>query len=235
MHWGSIDVHGLVGHGAEANGYVFIPALFDFLPGVADHPDDAFDVPLDFDGVALWIRARIPSVFGVRPIRHHPHDGCVVDFPIVAVPRGGQPSSSVPFVCTESFNECAFLFPQTVASHVRSRVVEDFWTALLTEPLECCEFADWIYDCEEGPSLVGFDRRLGFDAIWCGDGDYVSWPSTYDPHVLPLPDEVLACLECAGAGEESFFPAGEPCETCGGVGHVKWFPAWTPSDESDDS
>jgi hypothetical protein len=235
-----IEFHGVRGSPAEADGVLFLPALFDFddpagpflrfdLTAAAPVGDwlGADDPYLDEAALLVyWARARIPRVFGFHPVSGWEADRDeVLDVPFLAVRLEPEIclSRAVPFLCVEGRRgpQLVFRTGEEDADLAR-RVAAAFWSLLLGDPGDLAEFRDLVYDPEGYWYTVAYERgRLSVD-------DFPDEDAGYDPdcepdaHAAALRRERFPCPDCDGTGIEHWEPYTEDCATCGGTGAVTW-------------
>lgn len=177
---------------------------------------------------ALWVRARLPAVFGYAPtvggdmLRQ---SFLAQGFLAVEGARSRADLRTSPFVCTDEADGPELLFPGSLPLEIREAVSGEFWSLLLSDPFDLRPFRghfydDYDHDCD-GPLEAGLDRA-GFYVESVGNWDSEDGRVVYDGHFGYPIRETRPCEECGGTGEESFCPAGAVCEICQGTGEVSW-------------
>ena len=209
-------------------GLVFAAARFDFdegregkcefplseaadeLPGFGMILGDASDF-LE----SAWVRGRIAAGLGfAAPLVSQFEDDYVqVDLPFIACARGQVP---VPFLCSDAYDP-SLCFRVGEDAALKQRLAMAFWDMLLAEPAEIAPYEHlWLDDVggaymRDGVAHGRYFELTADDPEDCEPGAYVQQQS----FLLGIPN---VCPECGGTGEESFYPAGDPCEECDGTG-----------------
>jgi hypothetical protein len=209
----------LFGDAGDPDGKAHWPPALARLRRELDRSGDA-----DSWFLTLWTRARLPVLFGVEPpggrdLAYGPL--FEVSFAAVTDPEDDCTLRVIPFVCTSGLHERLGLeFDPGVEPAVRRRVTEAFRGLLLKSPEDICRFRHH-YQMEEALGVVGLDAQGFYEEAGEGwDWEDGPPPQEHDPHWSVVTGETWPCPECGGSGEESFFPAGAPCEVCAGSGRV---------------
>ncbi len=231
-----IRLHDVVGTPVPFGGYLFVPSRLDIDPGVegeAQHPpaDAGFNslnlqtilghghVETDLlDGA--WVLARIAAAFRVPILGGwEPRKSLVLDEPFLALPRAdpARVESWVPFVCTaDCYESPSLVFRVSGGDASKRSVAVAFWDLMKSTPGELAPFEILQHDEDYG-GLSKWECRCGRFEIGELDIDdpYDAVDShRFDPHLAAFSGERTPCHDCDGSGEESYYPAGEPCETC---------------------
>jgi hypothetical protein len=232
-----IWLYDVVGSPGSSGDLLFIPARFDFnegREGRAVYPLSDYHRSLDcdldscFEGLdidawlGLWVRARIAAVFGVSFLGgwDFPHRR-LLDVPLLSVTRTDSTRDLrvTPFVCLDLGTGPALAFSSGHANmDLERHTAYSFWDLLLGNPFELHSFETQIWDEEGGWKQFGYagQRFFAYD-LW----DEEASEDTSDPVRGAYPaGEAVPCPDCDGSGEESFFPAGDVCETCQGSGKL---------------
>lgn len=175
----TVVLRDVVGRPATSGGFTFVPALLWTADswGVAasacpleDYSTHYLPLGKQQDGHneleysnALWVRARLPIVFGFapptcsRPIRTTFLNAGFVGITEVARDR----VTAVPFVCTDDEFEfrTELRFGMNTDECTRLCIAAAFWELLACEPDAIASYADWIWLSDgHGPnaSIVGY-------------------------------------------------------------------------------
>jgi hypothetical protein len=154
------------------------PEMDEFVWGDPTAPPDA-----------LWVRSRLPVVFGYRPLQIADARTYLLDAGFVAVlDAGGADPIAVPFACADNYcSECHLVMSRAEDAGVRSRIARYFWEMLEWAGGEGHDFRaeglEWTYswypdDCDDGEELfteVGRWRGLYYS-------DTTAWDGCLDPN-----------------------------------------------------
>jgi hypothetical protein len=133
---------------------------------------DGFNL-LEFSD-ALWVRARLPIVFGVAPPTcRRPLRGQFLNFGMLAVTFDANGERNVtPFVCTDRDLQAELRFGPRTTPDQRRTVATAFWGLLASDPAALASYKDrvWLEDGHgPSPAVVGYWR--GSFQMICGRGD----------------------------------------------------------------
>lgn len=178
----TVVLRDVVGHAVTFGGFTFVPGVlwtaepWDFSPSacalenqttcylrLGEQQDGANE--LEYSN-ALWVRARLPIVFGFapptcsRPLRLQ-----FLDVGFVAVTEvAPERVAVVPFVCVSQELQAVLQFGRRVEREEREAISAAFWELLASEPDGLANYADWVWVHDgHGPNgyVVGYwDRQF---------------------------------------------------------------------------
>ncbi len=139
----------VTGRPAKYGGFTIVPATVEldgmsFSPSLPlaelarDRIPPVLRLPIEHGYDAAWVRARLPSAFGISP---EPSEGekqfLLVGF--VAVSDGSE--EGVAFECSDHYGKTSLLFsPEEENAALMERVADAFWGVLLSEPDQLEDF-----------------------------------------------------------------------------------------------
>src|SRR5262245_57262282 len=135
-------LRGVIGRPRQKEDLFFCPALVEINEAHDCHPlADTFrpvmhevvsSVNPDQPPDALWVRSRLPVVFGYRPLQIADARTYLLDAGFVAVlDAGGSAPVAVPFACADDYCcECHLVMSRAEDAGVRARVARCFWELL---------------------------------------------------------------------------------------------------------
>lgn len=186
------------------------------------------DHPLTY---GLWIRARIPRMFGFAPLHCANNWQPLVNLPFLAVGEfeSDRNLMAYPFICTEWFHPKDDFrespsFGLLFSKHgpgltVRARIAKGFWSLLLSNSSDLAPFSDFYYNECGRYCAVGFEKGEFFVEPISDDNDdeILEIAST---HFELFPNQPIPCPDCDGMGVEDSLLFPQDCQTCGGTGMV---------------
>lgn len=167
----------VVGAAIDAEFYRFVPIAAE---GVLSHPLSLSHTLWDHLGCKIpptlsgcvcdgefrdsaWVRARIPSVFDYHPPvapRSDPKPS-LNNFVFLAIPLTelAAPKVGYVFTTTDTHELCVALafYEPSPSQEIQSHVSNDFWSLLLSDPLNCSEFEEFVLvgtDIDRSPCRV---------------------------------------------------------------------------------
>jgi hypothetical protein len=190
-------LRGVIGHPQRKEDLFFCPALVEIDAPHDCHPladtfrpvmDAVVSVSPDQAPDALWVRSRLPVVFGYRPLQIADGRTYLLDAGFVAVlGADGSAPIAVPFACVDDYCcACHLVMSRFEETGVRERVARYFWELLAEFGGDGEDFRaedlEWPYswypdDCE-GEELfteVGRWRGLYYS-------DATAWDAYLDPN-----------------------------------------------------
>jgi hypothetical protein len=189
---------GVIGHPRQTEDLFFCPALVEIDDPRRCHPladtlrpemDEVVLGNPEHPPDALWVRSRLPVVFGYRPLQIADGRANLLDAGFVAVlDAGGAAPSAVPFACADEMcSECHLVMSRAEAAGVRGRVARCFWELLAAAGGDGQDFRaeglEWVYawhpdDCDGGEDLFTEVGR------WRGRyySDTTAWDRYLDPN-----------------------------------------------------
>lgn len=164
MHHGRLL--GVVGHACRADDVTFCPALVEITSPRAYCPLSAFHRPamlafgefefLNEEDVpdALWVRGRLPGLFGYRPLQVAEGRPYLLNAGFVAVwEEGGEPAAR-PFAVTDEV--CGYsrlVLSRKESPAARKRIAHGFWGLLASRGVDQdfrAEGLEWYAAFDEG-------------------------------------------------------------------------------------
>src|SRR5262249_31210770 len=133
---------GVIGRPCQWEELYFSPALVEIdVPHDCHRLADTFrpvmrevvsSVNPDQPPDALWVRSRLPVLFGYRPLQIADGRTYLLDAGFVAVLDAGEQSpTAVPFACADDYCcECHLVMSRAEEAGVRARVARCFWELL---------------------------------------------------------------------------------------------------------
>jgi hypothetical protein len=189
---------GVVGHPRQVLDLFFCPALIEIddpqaCHRLADYLRVEMDLACFLDTEqppdALWVRSRLPVVFGYRPLQVADGRTFLLDHGFVAVlDAGGAHPTVIPFACTDNAaEECHLVMSRSEEGGLRARVAQCFWELLAVAGADGQDFRaeglEWLHSwdpfaCDEPEELLTEVGRAG--------GRYYSnataWDCDLDPN-----------------------------------------------------
>jgi hypothetical protein len=232
----------LVGHARSFGDFIFLPSLIEIdepLTPISAHRfthdgrrgadyNDQWPIPEDWP--SLWVRARLPRVFGFSPPLCANNWQPLVNAGFLAVRRvpHDEKVTAYAFACTEGYGPADGLQEEPLIGLRFSSVGPDavtqaeiataIWSLLLQDPADLEPFSDYAYHPCSGYTLVGYEQGLYFSI----DASMIYWPETSDLQLAQFfPIELSKCPDCDGTGVEDWFPYNDDCQTCQGTGIEK--------------
>jgi hypothetical protein len=155
----------------ESSVYPLSDYLWRRSLGILEEVQDSFEESID----ALWVRARIPSVFGshflVSPAVPDYKYGLIEQTFMACELRSQDEWTAYPFIC-EDYNLCSSLRfnSDDTLTEVYGRIAEAFWSLLLDDSDRVCEFnAGYLHynelDDEEWHSIIFKKSRFSFKML----------------------------------------------------------------------
>jgi hypothetical protein len=185
---------GVIGRPCQMWELFFCPALVEIDDPNDCHPlRDSFRPTMDVIGDfcsdqppdGLWVRSRLPVVFGYLPL--HIADGRenLLDHGFVAVlDAGNEAPSAIPFACADERGcQCRLVMSRSEAPDLRARVARCFWELLSMQGGNGQDFRaeglEWTYYFDDDDSAELF-TEVGRAA-----GRYYSNTTAWDCYLDP--------------------------------------------------
>ncbi len=191
---------GLVGRPRQKEDLFFCPALVEIDEPHDCHPLAETFRPVIHDFVmvdpyqpyqapdALWVRSRLPVVFGYRPLQIADGRTYLLDAGFVAaLGVGGPAPTAVPFACADDYCcGCRLVMSRAEDPEVRARVARCFWELLAEAGGDGEDFRaeglEWTYPY----SLYAMEGEDLFTEVGRWRGLYYSeataWDNLLDPN-----------------------------------------------------
>jgi hypothetical protein len=185
---------GVMGNPRQTWELFFSPALVEIDDPHDCHPlADTLRPPMDVIGEfgadqvpdGLWVRSRLPVVFGYLPL--HIADGRkdLLDHGFVAVLDAGSTApTAIPFACADDCcSRCRLVMSRSEERALQARIAQCFWELLAVQGGQGQDFwaegLEWTYyfDDEDSEEL--------FTAVGRAAGRYYSDTTAWDCHLDP--------------------------------------------------
>lgn len=147
-------VHQCLGKPAHAADFAFQPAVLELdkagpielsLHDFAGNPPPAI-LQLAFEKQydAVWVRARLPRVFGFAPKFVEEEESALLDIGVLAQPKGQD--EAIPLLCADHHGRAGLRFSSPGPdAETRRRIARAFWSLLLTDPDDLADFEQMVY------------------------------------------------------------------------------------------